>query len=120
MSDKPLRPPPPAPPLPPSFHKKQFQESCLILKVKRTPEDWFYQSPEPPALLDLFEPPIGPYFVYGTLMDPTMLADVLGAEEKPELRPAKVQGYSCKLWGQYPAMQEGPQGAEVNGAVYYV
>ena len=49
-----------------------------------------------------------------------MLADVVGLEDEPNLRPAKIVGYSCKLWGQYPAMQDGPQGAEVKGAVYHV
>jgi gamma-glutamylcyclotransferase (GGCT)/AIG2-like uncharacterized protein YtfP len=53
-------------------------------------------------------------------MDPQMLADVLGLDQVPELRPAKVVGYSCKLWGQYPALQDGPQDAEVRGAVYHV
>jgi gamma-glutamylcyclotransferase (GGCT)/AIG2-like uncharacterized protein YtfP len=120
MSTSPPRPPPPAPPLPRNSYKKQTKESAFILKVRKAPEDWFYHPPEPPALVDLFEPPIGPYFVYGTLMDPTMLSDVLGVEEKPELRPAKIVGYSRKLWGQYLAMQDGPQGAEVDGAVYHV
>ncbi|KAH8175377.1 gamma-glutamyl cyclotransferase, AIG2-like domain-containing protein [Sarocladium implicatum] len=120
MSDYPPRPPPPAPPLPPKSSNTQTKESRFMLKVRNAPQDWFYQPPEPPALVDLFEPPTGPYFVYGTLMDPRMLANVLGVEEKPELRPAKVVGYSRKLWGQYPAMQDGPQGAEVDGAVYHV
>ncbi|SPJ78782.1 uncharacterized protein FTOL_07173 [Fusarium torulosum] len=120
MSNSSPRPPPTAPPLPPSFPKKQTKESAFVLKVRNAPEDWFYQPPKPPALVDLFEPPVGPYFVYGTLMDPTMLADVLGVEEKPELRPAKIVGYSRKLWGQYPAIQDGPQGAEVHGTVYHV
>lgn len=53
-------------------------------------------------------------------MDPAMLADVLGVEDKPQLRSAKVVGYSRKLWGPYPALRDGPQGAEVNGAVYHV
>jgi gamma-glutamylcyclotransferase (GGCT)/AIG2-like uncharacterized protein YtfP len=58
--------------------------------------------------------------VYGTLMDPRMLADVLGLECQPELRSAKIEGVSCKLWGQYPAMQDGSQGAQVSGSVYCV
>ncbi|KAL4925203.1 uncharacterized protein BDV17DRAFT_272805 [Aspergillus undulatus] len=33
-----------------------------------------------------------------------MLRDVLGLETTPQLRPAKVTGYECKLWGQYPAL----------------
>lgn len=118
MSNNPPPPPPPAPPLPPN--SSQTKESPFVLKVRGAPEDWFYQAPEPPALGDLFEPSAGPYFVYGTLMDRTMLADILGLEEKPELRPAKIVGYSCKLWGQYPAMQDGPQDTEVHGAVYNV
>ncbi|EXL74000.1 hypothetical protein FOPG_10817 [Fusarium oxysporum f. sp. conglutinans race 2 54008] len=120
MFDVTPRPPPPAPPLPPALNKKASRESPFVLKVRNAPEDWFYQPPEPPAHNDLFEPPTGPYFVYGTLKDPKMLADVLGLEEKPALRPAKVVGYSRKLWGQYPAMQDGPQDAQVSGAVYYV
>ncbi|KAI6764972.1 hypothetical protein HG531_012071 [Fusarium graminearum] len=75
---------------------------------------------KPPAQTDLSEPPIGPYFVYGTLMDPNMLSDILGLEKEPKLRLAKIKGYSRKLWGQYPAMQEGPGDAEVNGSVYQV
>ncbi|KAL2214425.1 hypothetical protein CC79DRAFT_1300421 [Sarocladium strictum] len=118
MSDNPPLPPPAAPPLPSS--SSQPKESPFVLKVRSAPKDWFYQPPEPPALVDLFEPPTGPYFVYGTLMDATMLADVLDLEGKPELRPAKIVGYSRKLWGQYPAMQDGPQDAEVDGAVYHV
>ncbi|KAF4450032.1 hypothetical protein F53441_6816 [Fusarium austroafricanum] len=120
MSHNTPGPPPPAPSLPPSLHKKQSRESPFILKVRNAPEDWFYQPSEPPVQADLFEPPTGPYFVYGTLMDPRMLANVLEIEEKLELRPAKIVGYSRKLWGQYPAMQDGLQDAEVSGAVYHV
>lgn len=49
-----------------------------------------------------------------------MLTDILSLEEEPTLRPAKIVGYERKLWGQYPAMQDGPQGAEVKGTVYHV
>lgn len=34
------------------------------------------------------------YFFYGTLKDPRMLAEVLGVEQAPVLRPAKIIGYS--------------------------
>jgi gamma-glutamylcyclotransferase (GGCT)/AIG2-like uncharacterized protein YtfP len=88
--------------------------------VRNVPDDWFYRPPKPPTQSHLFEPPTGPYFVYGTLMDPKMLADVLRLKERPKLRPAKIIGYSKKLWGQYPALQEGPQDAQVSGAVYIV
>ncbi|CAG1993745.1 unnamed protein product [Fusarium graminearum] len=120
MSDHIPPPPPPAPPLPASLHKSQSTEPQLKLKVKSTPEACFYQPSKPPAQTDLSEPPIGPYFVYGTLMDPNMLSDILGLEKEPKLRLAKIKGYSRKLWGQYPAMQEGPGDAEVNGSVYQV
>ncbi|RFN47281.1 poly polymerase [Fusarium flagelliforme] len=114
------RPPPPAPPLPPTLHDKRTKNSSFALKVRHAPEDWFYRPPERSAHVDPSELPTGPYFVYGTLRDPQMLADVLGLDKVPELRPAKVVGYSCKLWGQYPALQDGPKDAEVSGAVYHV
>ncbi|KAH7153919.1 hypothetical protein DER46DRAFT_389932 [Fusarium sp. MPI-SDFR-AT-0072] len=120
MSDDTPRPPPPAPPLPPALPKKQSKESPFISRARNVPEDWFYRPPKPPAQADLFEPPTGPYFVYGTLIDPKMLADVLRLKDQPALRSAKIIGYSRKLWGQYPAMQDGPQDAQVSGAVYYV
>ncbi|KAF5588858.1 poly(A) polymerase pla1 [Fusarium pseudocircinatum] len=120
MSDDPRRRPPAAPPLPPALLEKQSGKSPFALKLRNAPEDWFYRPLKPPSQIDLFAPPTGPYFVYGTLMDPKMLADVLRLEEKPKLRPAKIIGYSKKLWGQYPAMQDGPQGAEVSGFVYNV
>lgn len=49
-----------------------------------------------------------------------MLKDVLGLRKEPSLRPAKIVNYHRKLWGQYPAMLDGPGGAEVAGAVYHV
>ncbi|KAJ4116140.1 hypothetical protein NW768_011112 [Fusarium equiseti] len=120
MSENNPQSPPPAPPLPPTLHDKETKNSAFALKVRHAPEEWFYRPLEPPDHVDLFEPPTGPYFVYGTLMDPQMLVDVLGLDQVPGLRPAKVVGYSCKLWGQYPALQDGPQDAEVHGAVYNV
>jgi hypothetical protein len=36
------------------------------------------------------------------------------------LRPAKLIGYSLKLWGQYPALVDGPPGSVVEGMVYNV
>ncbi|CVL07012.1 hypothetical protein FPRO04_12110 [Fusarium proliferatum] len=119
MSDDTSRPPP-APPLPPALPKKQSKASSFKPRVRRDPEDWFYQPPRHAAQADLFEPPTGPYFVYGTLMDPKMLADILGLKEKSTMRPAKIRGYARKLWGQYPAMQDGPQDAQVSGSVYHV
>lgn len=84
------------------------------------PPGWFYQSPNPPQHVDLFEPRTGPYFFYGTLMDPKMLAEVLELDHEPILRPANVVGYTCKLWGQYPAIVDGEMDATVSGAAYNV
>ncbi|KAF4435544.1 poly polymerase [Fusarium acutatum] len=120
MSDDPRRRPPPAPPMPPAHPGKKSKESPFTLKVRNAPGDWFYRPSKPSTQADLLEPPTGPYFVYGTLMDPKMLADVLRLKEQPKLRPAKIVGYSKKLWGQYPALQDGPQDAQVSGAVYHV
>lgn len=49
-----------------------------------------------------------------------MLADILKLEHKPILRPANVVGYTCKLWGQYPAIFDGKMGATVSGTAYNV
>ena len=53
-------------------------------------------------------------------MDPPLLSEILGLPERPMLRPAKVVGYSLKLWGQYPALVNGPAGAVVEGTAYGV
>jgi gamma-glutamylcyclotransferase (GGCT)/AIG2-like uncharacterized protein YtfP len=61
-----------------------------------------------------------PYFFYGTLMDPSTLAEVLHLDYRPQLKAAKLVGYSCKLWGPYPALVDGPPGAIVRGVTYEV
>lgn len=48
-----------------------------------------------------------------------MLVDILGMDMEPELRPACLEGFACKLWGQYPALVEEPDSV-VEGAVYIV
>lgn len=77
------------------------------------------QAPPLPAqgARDPFAPPTGPYFFYGTLMDPSFLSEVLNLPQKPTIRPAELIGYSLKLWGQYPALVNGPTGAVVEGMV---
>lgn len=64
------------------------------------------------------------YFFYGTLMDPSTLAKVLQHQHpiRPEeLCPAKIVGYSTKLWGDtYPALIDGPPGNVVHGMAYKV
>jgi Gamma-glutamyl cyclotransferase, AIG2-like len=60
------------------------------------------------------------YFFYGSLADPHTLATVLKRRGPPRLLPAKIFGYSCMLWGQYPALLDGPPGAPVSGMAYEV
>ena len=60
------------------------------------------------------------YFFYGTLMDLVTLSKVLHLRTRAYVYPAKVIGYSCKLWGPYPALLDGPPGAIVCGRAYEV
>ncbi|KAJ5565761.1 hypothetical protein N7535_007399 [Penicillium sp. DV-2018c] len=90
-------PPPPPPPPPPEIPGSKISS--------------YY--------VDLFDAPTGPYFFYGTLTDPSMVREILGLENEPELRPARLSGYKCKLWGQYPALLDAPDSV-VEGAVYHV
>lgn len=61
-------------------------------------------------------------FFYGTLKDSARLAEVLHLPDvqPPKLRPAKLVGYHIKLWGQYPALLDGPPGNEVLGVAYEI
>ncbi|KAI9373632.1 hypothetical protein BJX61DRAFT_541589 [Aspergillus egyptiacus] len=115
--------PPPPPPPPPSS-----KISPYVLKIKSTPPEAFFPSKKPRPATDL-PAPTGPYFFYGTLSDPDMLRDVLslGSGETPQLRPARIEGYKVKLWGQYPAILDSgadsdadSPGSAVHGAVYRV
>lgn len=60
------------------------------------------------------------YFFYGSLMDPSTLMKVLRLRDQPKLVPAKITGFSCKLWGPYPALVDGPSGKVVYGMTYVV
>jgi gamma-glutamylcyclotransferase (GGCT)/AIG2-like uncharacterized protein YtfP len=60
------------------------------------------------------------YFFYGSLMDSQMLEKVLQLGSRPELWPAKIIGYKCMLWGQYPALLDGDPGEAVYGMAYEV
>jgi hypothetical protein len=60
------------------------------------------------------------YFFYGSLMDPGQLARVLELRECPVTHPATIAGYSCKLWGPYPALIDGPPDAIVQGVAFEV
>ncbi|GAB1206395.1 hypothetical protein APSETT445_005080 [Aspergillus pseudonomiae] len=106
-------PPPPPPPEDPSSKVSPF-----VKKLRSAPPGYFFQPERPPPYRDSFAARTGPYF-YGTLSDPAMLRDVLGLETEPQLRPATMISYECKLWGQYPALLDAP-GKVVHGAVYHV
>ncbi|RMZ75888.1 hypothetical protein DV738_g5226, partial [Chaetothyriales sp. CBS 135597] len=82
--------------------------SPFIQKLQAAPAE-SYSPPTPPA--------VGWYFVYGTLKDPALLAEILSLSQTPPLPlyPAKLTGYSLKLWGQYPALVDGYPGQEVQG-----
>jgi gamma-glutamylcyclotransferase (GGCT)/AIG2-like uncharacterized protein YtfP len=60
------------------------------------------------------------YFFYGSLMDPSTLAHVLKLRDRPQLLPSKITGHGCMLWGQYPALLDGPASAIVYGVAYEV
>ena len=53
-------------------------------------------------------------------MDPSLLSELLELRDKPRMRPAHIVGYTTKVWGQYPALIDGPTGAVLKGAVYEV
>ncbi|RAK99443.1 gamma-glutamylcyclotransferase family protein [Aspergillus ibericus CBS 121593] len=109
--------PPPPPPPPPEDPRSKI--SPFVLKLRSAPPGYFYEAPEPSPVVDLLDAPTGPYFLYGTLTDPSMISEILGLDEEPTLRPASIMGYQCKLWGQYPALLDAP-GSVVEGAVYHV
>ncbi|RAH76619.1 hypothetical protein BO86DRAFT_286711, partial [Aspergillus japonicus CBS 114.51] len=105
-------PPPPPPPTNP-----QTKLSPHVLKLRTTSPKFINQAlkAQPAAA------PTGPYFFYGTLADPSLLAEILGlVDDTPHLRPAHLLGYACKLWGQYPALVEAGPGSVVHGFVYEV
>ncbi|PGH00418.1 hypothetical protein GX51_05826 [Blastomyces parvus] len=65
-------------------------------------------------------PKTGWYFLYGALADEYKLAAVIGDEEPPVLRSAKVLGYKLMLWESHPALTDGSSTAEVQGKACYV
>ena len=122
------RPPPLPPPLPATSDKSRqiatikhsSKVSPFIQTLQRAPRAYGFESRIPLEPTDTFAPPCGPYFFYGTLMDPQLLSEILSLPELPTLRPAKICGYSLKLWGQYPALVDGETGEVVEGMVYHV
>ncbi|KAA8652760.1 hypothetical protein EYZ11_013372 [Aspergillus tanneri] len=107
------------PPPPPPAEDPRSKISPFVLKLRSAPPNYYYQAPKPSPIIDLLTAPTGPYFFYGTLTDPSMIAEILNLEKEPELRPAFILGYKCRMWGQYPALVDAP-GSIVEGAVYLV
>ena len=127
MSDSLQAPPPPPPPLLQPTAKPtstslmlSLKISPLIQKLQEALDGYWFEPQDRPEPIDTLAHPVGPYFFYGTLMDPPLLSEILSLSERPRLRPAKLIGYSLKLWGQYPALVDGPTGAVVEGMVYNV
>ncbi|KAI9658466.1 MAG: hypothetical protein M1831_003904 [Alyxoria varia] len=113
---------PPAPPLPDLPEHFTSQEASSTFAKTSSASDAHFDhdirlndSHDRPTA-----PPTGPYFLYGTLRDPSMLSGVIGLSSKPTLRPAYITGYKRKLWGPYPALVEGDPDEEVEGFVYDV
>jgi hypothetical protein len=48
------------------------------------------------------------YFFYGSLMDHAVLSRALQQPHRPEIYPATVEGWQCKMWGEYPALVRSP------------
>jgi hypothetical protein len=61
-----------------------------------------------------------PFFFYGSLMDPLRLQEVLQLPAPPLLKLARVKSYKIMLWGQYPALVDGPNNSYVDGIAYVV
>lgn len=65
-------------------------------------------------------PKIGWYFFYGTLTRPSILAEVIGSEEKPVLHRAKIFGYKMMMWGPCPALIRDEGNAVIEGSAFKV
>ncbi|CAK46683.1 uncharacterized protein An14g06900 [Aspergillus niger] len=110
---------PPPPPPPPSDPRTKISPFVRNLRTAPPRSLAVSQPPPPPTTAA----PTGPYFLYGTLMDPYMLRDILAlnSDQDIDLRPAYITGYACKLWGQYPALvPDDTSTSVVKGVVYHV
>ncbi|KAM5342639.1 hypothetical protein ACJ41O_013605 [Fusarium nematophilum] len=114
--------PPPAPPLPPKplVSENAQRPSGFLAKLEAVPADWASLIPKHPPKPEpyCYEPVY--YFFYGTLAQPDMLRGVLGLNTDPELREAKIIGYSLSSWGQYKALVDGEPGEVVLGRAFQV
>lgn len=77
----------------------------LLPSVYRTTPDPTPMDPTPintPSPDDAFQEEY--FFFYGTLMDHSVLARVLGHSNRLDLRPARITGWRCMMWDDYPAL----------------
>jgi hypothetical protein len=61
-----------------------------------------------------------PFFFYGSLTDPLRLQEILQLPAPPVLKPARVKSWKIMLWGQYPALADGPNDSYVDGMAYVI
>ena len=73
--------------------------SPFIRKLQAVPKGYGYEPEVRPEHIDHLTPPCGSYFFYGTLMDPSPLAEILSLSEKPRLRLARLVGYNAEALG---------------------
>jgi hypothetical protein len=59
-----------------------------------------------------------PYFVYGDLLDPQKLQNVLQLDKPPALRMGIAIGFHFETWGGRTALVDGSVGNVVHGAVF--
>ncbi|RMZ75956.1 hypothetical protein DV737_g5031, partial [Chaetothyriales sp. CBS 132003] len=120
---------PRAPPLPPTTQRPDVQPqlklrsevSPFIQKLQAAATGYGFQADDADLpIAGPRAPTLGWYFVYGSLMDPSLLSEILSLDTKPTLCRAKVLGYALKLWGQYPALLDGQPGEEVYGMAFKV
>ncbi|EEH10168.1 predicted protein [Histoplasma capsulatum G186AR] len=65
-------------------------------------------------------PKTGWYFLYGALANESKLAEVIGYENHPDLRPAKMLGYKLMLCGVHLVLTDGSSTEEVQGKAVLV
>ncbi|KAL5356738.1 hypothetical protein BJX96DRAFT_143280 [Aspergillus floccosus] len=81
----------------PASRNPIFKDFSCCEEAPNSPSRHFLPALNPPPRVDLLAAPTGRYFFYGTLADPSMLCDILELKTAPELRPAYLIGYECKL-----------------------
>jgi hypothetical protein len=96
MNSPPPTPPPrlplPSPNLTQAARKLSSTISPFIQKLQQTPHQSWVEPEQRQEHVDVLASQLGPDFWYGTLMDPSLLSQILGLADKPWLHPAKLVG----------------------------